>query len=601
MMSAPVSKKHECKKTMHLKSILSYAGKNIAFLGIGLAAVFLMEYFGVFVGMGHFCYDLFYRLRGPVAVSEKIVLVTVDENSLSRLGQWPIKRRHWANLLYYLQEAKVVGFDILLLEPTEDDFLLAQAAEKHGRVVFPAYITKDARTIQSTSLFTAHGTGHIHLEQDIDGVVRRVYHTLYTSGAQLSSLSSVLYESATGRVFERQGIDAASENFRSTILQSDVQLIDYYGPQGSFPVFSLDDVLAGRYPPDYFRDKIILVGVTAEGLEAGVITPLSQKRNHMSGVEAHAHILGNLIDGRRISAVSANWVWSASFILAAGFFFLMLRFQRWRVVALWMTAIIGVYLASFLAFLAGRVWLNPIPPTVLLFVAFFLTHLIRMEASAAQLTEANNLWVDSFDSIEEAIWLTDSQGAVLKRNRSAQNLLSDKRIRTVLIEGIMERIHAVMSDAGYHDEPPQEGPLTDEIIDTLTDRHFSLKVIRRCVEENSCPGFVVVVQDISGQRRANREKLNLETELMQAQKMEAIGTLAGGVAHDFNNILMGIQGYVSLLLLDIDGDDPKYEKLKKIESQIQSAAGLTRQLLGFARGGKYEVKPVDLNAVVEKS
>ena len=93
----------------------------------------------------------------------------------------------------------------------------------------------------------------------------------------------------------------------------------------------------------------------------------------------------------------------------------------------------------------------------------------------------------------------------------------------------------------------------------------------------------------------------LRKQLQQAQRMEAIGTLAGGVAHDFNNLLMGIQGRASLVLMDLDSSHPHYEHLKGIEAYVQSATDLTRQLLGFARGGKYEVKPLDMNELVSES
>ncbi|MCX5829485.1 MAG: response regulator [Deltaproteobacteria bacterium] len=93
----------------------------------------------------------------------------------------------------------------------------------------------------------------------------------------------------------------------------------------------------------------------------------------------------------------------------------------------------------------------------------------------------------------------------------------------------------------------------------------------------------------------------LETQLLQFQKLESIGTLAGGIAHDFNNLLMGIQGYASLMLLNIDPSHPNCERLKRIEEQVQSGADLTRQLLGFARGGRYEVKPADMNEILEKT
>ena len=82
--------------------------------------------------------------------------------------------------------------------------------------------------------------------------------------------------------------------------------------------------------------------------------------------------------------------------------------------------------------------------------------------------------------------------------------------------------------------------------------------------------------------------------------MEAIGTLAGGVAHDFNNLLTGIQGRASLMLMDKEASHPDFEHLTAIEDHVKSAAGLTRQLLGFARGGKYEVKPTDLNGFIQK-
>ena len=93
----------------------------------------------------------------------------------------------------------------------------------------------------------------------------------------------------------------------------------------------------------------------------------------------------------------------------------------------------------------------------------------------------------------------------------------------------------------------------------------------------------------------------LEMQFQQAQKMEAIGTLAGGIAHDFNNLLMGIQGYISLMLLSPDSSHPHYENLKKIEEHVRNGASLTRQLLGFARRGKYEVKPSDINEILRRS
>ncbi|MFC2146613.1 ATP-binding protein [Acidobacteriota bacterium] len=97
------------------------------------------------------------------------------------------------------------------------------------------------------------------------------------------------------------------------------------------------------------------------------------------------------------------------------------------------------------------------------------------------------------------------------------------------------------------------------------------------------------------------EKKRLEEQLMQAQKMEAIGTMAGGIAHDFNNLLMGILGNASLILSEISANHPYHTEIKNIEQYAQNGAHLTRQLLGFARGGKYEVIPSDLNRLIKKT
>ncbi len=94
------------------------------------------------------------------------------------------------------------------------------------------------------------------------------------------------------------------------------------------------------------------------------------------------------------------------------------------------------------------------------------------------------------------------------------------------------------------------------------------------------------------------DRKRMEAELQQADKMEAIGTLAGGIAHDFNNILMGIAGRVSLMEADAEPESEWQSGLESIQTQIRRATELTRQLLGFARGGKYEVAPTDLNRLV---
>ena len=105
-------------------------------------------------------------------------------------------------------------------------------------------------------------------------------------------------------------------------------------------------------------------------------------------------------------------------------------------------------------------------------------------------------------------------------------------------------------------------------------------------------GMVVSLSDIT-------QKKKMEANLQQVQKMEAIGVLAGGIAHDFNNLLMGIQGNVSLALVNGELNDKLRRNMENIEALVNRGASLTRQLLGFARGGKYEVKANDLSEILE--
>jgi len=114
------------------------------------------------------------------------------------------------------------------------------------------------------------------------------------------------------------------------------------------------------------------------------------------------------------------------------------------------------------------------------------------------------------------------------------------------------------------------------------------------------------LQDVIGEQNLQLDEIKEQARqslklFHQAQKMEALGTLAGGIAHDFNNLLMGIQGRTSLMLTDKDSSDPDFEHLMGIEDYVKSASDLTKQLLGFARSGKYEVKPTSLNELIEKN
>ncbi len=112
--------------------------------------------------------------------------------------------------------------------------------------------------------------------------------------------------------------------------------------------------------------------------------------------------------------------------------------------------------------------------------------------------------------------------------------------------------------------------------------------------------MVSVVWDITERKQAEAERDKLQDQLLQSQKMEAIGRLAGGVAHDFNNMLNVILGYTELVLERISPDDPLYEDLKEIFDAGRRSIEITRQLLAFARKQTIMPRALHINETVEK-
>ena len=149
------------------------------------------------------------------------------------------------------------------------------------------------------------------------------------------------------------------------------------------------------------------------------------------------------------------------------------------------------------------------------------------------------------------------------------------------------RIERVLEELG--DIPrvlPEEPPVK------LNGRRFAMKMIP--IRGNGDRAVIVMLNDVTDRKK-------IEAQLLHARKMEAIGTLAGGVAHDYNNLLMGIEGYASLILNKAPPDTEYREYVEAIEESVQRGSDLTRQLLTFARGGQYNARPTDINDVIRES
>ena len=223
------------------------------------------------------------------------------------------------------------------------------------------------------------------------------------------------------------------------------------------------------------------------------------------------------------------------------------------------------------------------------------------------LRDSEEKYRNILESIEEGYFEIDLEGnltffsnplcKILGYSRDEMEGMNSQVFTTQHTAKKIDRIYEHMKSTA---EPVN---VTDYVAIRKNGRHLALELSASLMKssEGEPVGFRGVLRDVSERKQAEEEKRKLETQLQQAQKMESIGTLAGGIAHDFNNILMGIQGNASLMLLKIENSHPNFEKAKNIERYVQNGTELTKQLLGFARRGKYHVIATDLNEVIEKS
>ncbi|MFO8002504.1 MAG: PAS domain S-box protein [Marinilabilia sp.] len=118
-------------------------------------------------------------------------------------------------------------------------------------------------------------------------------------------------------------------------------------------------------------------------------------------------------------------------------------------------------------------------------------------------------------------------------------------------------------------------------------------------EQGALTGFISVVTDITERKKAEEEREKLQTQLNQAQKMESVGRLAGGVAHDFNNMLSVILGNTAMAFEEVDQSHPLHDELLEVQKAAKRSTNVVRQLLAFARKQTIAPRVLDLNEVVE--
>jgi PAS domain S-box-containing protein len=239
-----------------------------------------------------------------------------------------------------------------------------------------------------------------------------------------------------------------------------------------------------------------------------------------------------------------------------------------------------------------------------------LTDITERKLAAEQMLEKErNLLSTVIDNVPDYIYMKDTESRYLVSNNAFVRFLGAKRPDEVIGKTPFELYPEEMATRYYADDQEviRSGrPLVnreERSVDQGRGKlvwNLTTKVPLRD-GQGKVVGLVGVARDITEKKQAEEEKERLQTQLQQAQKMEAIGTLAGGIAHNFNNLLMGIIGNTSMMLLDTDSSHPNRERLENIEKSVQNASKLTSQLLRYARQGGYEIRPIGLNQLVKET
>jgi len=330
--------------------------RGIVVSAASLLFILLLYFSSLFSGLSESALDAFFHLRGSVKINPSIAIVGIDDQSLQRLGPWPFSRATHAQLLKKLSKARVLGLDILFSEAGSEDAVLDRSLSQDPPVVLAvAHGYSNLLQGPTAGLKNYSGIGHIETLLGTKGVVRKVQ--LVQEGG-IAALSVVMLESV-GHHPDVSNISVP-------------QLINYYGPEFTFPYYSYVDVLEGKYPEDFFKDRLVLVGAQALGLGDVHVTPFVQ-RHPMPGVEIQATILNNLLDNSFLKAT-----WALSPLITA--FFFSLSLFLWPVSSEKRNLVVN--LSSCLLLLLGAFWLfqrniflEPLRPIIFLFASYLL-HLV---------------------------------------------------------------------------------------------------------------------------------------------------------------------------------------------------------------------------------
>jgi adenylate cyclase len=353
-------------------------------LSSGLALLLVAGWFGLGLlqPLEQVAYQWLFQGRGALAWDDRVVLVTIDDPSLRQLGQFPWSRDRYTQLLDVLQTAppNVVVFDLLFVEANAADQGLAQAMQAHHQVVLASGGTVDqSRLVPNDRLRSAAiGQGHVWQTPDRDGLVRQV-------PAQVGDLASLSRSSLQAYRLFAAGPPLTPEP--ATLWPN------WIGPIAQLPQYAFIDVLNGKVDPAVFQHKIVLVGVTAAGLNP-LVTPFDAAPP-ASGVHLQATLLNNLLQQNLLYPLSDGWVW-LGLLVTQGVW--LGRLRRWPMdVQLGATGLVVVGWWVICGVALRRHYLLPVALPIALWLTTAVLHWIAMNIQL----EAKNRQLNYLANIDE--------------------------------------------------------------------------------------------------------------------------------------------------------------------------------------------------------
>ncbi len=375
-------------------------------------------------------YNLLFQLRGAQAWNERVVVIKIDDKSIQAAGQFPWNRKYYTQLLTVLSKTDVsaIAFDILMSEPTSEDQKLANAMLQQGKVVLAQALNRDQVGIQLKPVpilrnaAVGNAIGHIQKGVDADGIVRKVRTQVSIESEQVPVLAIAAVE-----------VDRFLHDIPPTPKQPFLWL-NWSGKNNRVQSYSFLDVIESRVPVDTFRDKIILVGVTATGFDP-LITPFDQEPP-TSGIYLQATLVNNILQQNLLKPFPRAWnesserpwepFWIVSFLILGGLLWswILRGFRTPRQVTISILFCIGWIILSRVV-LVNAIWIPSITPLLLITTTLVAVILYeRLSLNALLYQQVQQLW----NAYYEDLVVSQDRNAQPIMQRFSQQPISMQRV-----------------------------------------------------------------------------------------------------------------------------------------------------------------------------